>query len=74
MQKLRVAYDFGCRALYNLPWRVSVSSQHIQCNMPTFKALLRKNIYLFFKRYTKPNNVQLHGFDTVRLFIFVLIL
>jgi len=26
MQKLRVAYNFGCRALYNLPWRARVSS------------------------------------------------
>ena len=26
MQRLRVAYNFGCRALYNLPWRASVSS------------------------------------------------
>ena len=26
MQRLRVAYNFGCRALYNLPWRPSVSS------------------------------------------------
>jgi len=26
MQRLRVAYNFGCRALYHLPWRASVSS------------------------------------------------
>jgi len=26
MQTLPVVYDFGCRALYNLPWRASVSS------------------------------------------------
>jgi len=26
MQTLRVAYNFGCRALYNLPWRASVNS------------------------------------------------
>ena len=26
MQRLRVAYNFGWRALYNLPWRASVSS------------------------------------------------
>ena len=25
MQRLRVAYNFGCRALYNLPWRASVT-------------------------------------------------
>ena len=42
MQRLRVAYNFGCRALYNLPWRASVSSHQVQCNIPTFEALLRK--------------------------------
>ena len=30
MQRLRVAYNFGCRALYNLPWRASVSTK---CNV-----------------------------------------
>jgi len=24
--KLRLAYNFGCRGLHNLPWRASVSS------------------------------------------------
>jgi len=47
MQRLRVAYNFGCRALYNLPWRASVSSHQVQCNIPTFEALLRKYKYLF---------------------------
>ena len=40
MQRLRVAHNFGCRALYNLPWRTSVSSHQVQCNIPTFEALL----------------------------------
>jgi len=40
MQRLRVAYDFRCRALYNLPWRVSISSHQVQCDIPTFEALL----------------------------------
>jgi len=40
MQKLRVAYKFGCRTLYNLPQRASVSSHQVQCNIPTFEALL----------------------------------
>jgi len=26
MQRFRVAYNFGCRALHNLPWRPNVSS------------------------------------------------
>jgi len=36
MQRLRVAFNFRCRALYNLPWRASVSSHLVQCNIPTF--------------------------------------
>jgi len=28
-ERLRVAYNFGCRALYNLPWRASVSSHQV---------------------------------------------
>jgi len=28
MQRLRVAYNFGLIAPYNLPWRASVSSHH----------------------------------------------
>ena len=42
MQRLRMAYNFGCRTLYNLPKRASVSSHQVQCNIPTFEALLRK--------------------------------
>jgi len=42
MQILRVVYNFGCRALCSLPWRASVSSHQVQCNIPTFEALLRK--------------------------------
>ena len=42
MQRLRVAYNFGCRALYNLPWKTSVSSHQVHCNIPTFETLLRK--------------------------------
>jgi len=56
MQRLRVAYNFGCRALYNLLWRASVSSHQVQCNIPTFEAVLRKNMYLFLERCRKSNN------------------
>ena len=59
MQWLRVAYNFGCRALHCLPWRASVSSHHVQCNIPTFKALLRKDKYLFLERCRKSHNVWL---------------
>jgi len=51
IQILRVACNFGCKALYNLPWRASVSSHQVQCNIPAFEALLRKNAYLFLERY-----------------------
>jgi len=59
VQKLRVTYNFGCRALYNLPWRASVSSHQVQNNIPTFEALLRKNMYLFLERCRKSDNVWL---------------
>jgi len=59
MQRLRVAYNFGCRGLYNLPWRASVSSHQVQCNIPTFEALLRKYTYLFLERCRKSNNIWL---------------
>ena len=61
MQRLRVAYNFGCRVLYNLPWRASVSSHHVQCNIPTFEALLRKYTYLFLERCRKSNNIWLRA-------------
>ena len=41
-QRLCVAYNFGCKAPYNLLWRESVSSHQVQCNISTFDALLRK--------------------------------
>ena len=77
MQRLRVAYNFGCRARYNLPWRASVSSHDsspVQCSIPTFQAVLRKNMHLFLERCRRSNNVMVACFDAVRLFIFFLIL
>ena len=59
MQRLGVAYNIGCRALYNLPWRASVSSHQVQCNIPTFNTLLRKCMYLFLKKCRKCNNIWL---------------
>ena len=59
MQRLQVAYNFGCRALYNLPWKASVSSHQVPYNIPTFKALLRIHKYLFLERCRKSNNVWL---------------
>ena len=61
MQRLRMAYNFGCRVLCNLPWRASVSSRQVQCNIPTFVALLRKYTYLFLERCRKSNNIWLRA-------------
>ena len=61
MQRLQVAYNFGCRALYNLSWRASVSSHQVQCNIPTVEALLRKYTYLFLKRCRKSKYVWLRA-------------
>jgi len=61
MQRLRAAYNFGCRTRYSLPWRASVSSHQVQCNIPTFEAVLRKNTYLFLERHRKFNNIWLRA-------------
>ena len=63
MHRLRVAYNFGCKALYKLPWRASVSTHQVQFNIPTFEAvaLLRKYTYLFLERCRKSNNIWLHA-------------
>jgi len=53
MQRLCVAYNFGCRALYNLPRRASVSSHQVQCSIPAFETLLWKYTYLFLKKLWK---------------------
>ena len=50
IQRLLTAYNVGCRAPQNLPWRASVSNHQVQCNIPTFETLLRKNVYLFLQR------------------------
>jgi len=56
MQRLRVAYNFGCRTLYNLPWKASVSNHQVQCNNLTFEAI-RKCKGLFLGRCRKSENV-----------------
>jgi len=61
MQRLRVAHNFGCRALYNLPWRASVSSHQDKCSISTFEALLRKYKYLFLERCRKSNSIWLRA-------------
>jgi len=61
VQRLRVAYNFGCRVLCNLPGRASVTSHQVQCNIPTFEAPLRKNTFLFLERCRKSNNIWLRA-------------
>jgi len=51
-----------------------VMTHQVQCNIPTFEAVLRKNIYLFLERRKRSNNVMVACFDAVRLFLFFLIL
>jgi len=53
--------------------RVLVIMTHqVQCSIPTFEAVLRKN--LFLESCRRSNNVMAACFDAVRLFIFFLIL
>jgi len=53
MQRLRVADNFGCIALYNLHWRASVSSHQVQCNIPKnskrtcVRRVIRRRITVF---------------------------
>jgi len=52
-----------------------VMTHQVQCNIPAFEALLRKNMRLFLERYSrKSNNVMVACFDAVRLFMFFFIL
>jgi len=51
-----------------------VMTHQVECNIPTFEALLRKNMHLFLERCRGSNTVMVACFDAVRLFIFFLIL
>ena len=51
-----------------------VMTHQVQRNIPTFEAVLRKNMHLFLERCTRSNNVMVACFVLVRLFIFFLIL
>jgi len=45
----------------NSPLAYALGSHQVQCNIPTFEALLRKNMYLFLERWRKSNNVWLRA-------------
>jgi len=49
-------------------------THHVQYNIPTFEAVLRKNMHLLLERCRRSNNVTVACFDAVRLFIFFYIL
>jgi len=70
---LRAAYNFGCRALYNLPWRASVSSYQFPCNIPTFDTLLKKCVSVSWTMQ-RVQQRMVARFAAVRLFIPVLVL
>jgi len=70
---LRAAYNFGCRALYNLPWRASVSSYQVQCNIPTFETLLKKCVSVS-RTMQRVIQCMVARFAAVRFFIPVLVI
>jgi len=53
---------------------IVVMTHQVRCNIPTFGAVLRKNMHLFLERCRRSNNVMVACCDEVRLFIFFLIL
>jgi len=50
-----------------------VMTHQVQCYIPTFEVVLRKNMHLFLERCRRSNNVMVACFDAVQLFIFFLI-
>jgi len=49
-------------------------THHVQCNILTFEAVIRKDMHMFLERCRRSTNVMVACFDAVRLFIFFLIL
>ena len=50
-----------------------VMTHQVQCNIPTFETVIRKNMHLFLEK-CRSNNVMVACFDAVRLFVFFRIL
>jgi len=42
-------------------WRAIISSHQVQCKIPIFVALLRKNTYVFLESCRKSNNIWLRA-------------
>jgi len=53
---------------------LAVMTLQVQCNIPTFEAVLRKNMHSFLERFRRYNNVMVACFVAVSLFVFFLIL
>jgi len=68
-----VSYNFGCRALHNLPWLSSVNCNQVHCNnIPTLEALLKKCVGLPVSSTIKEvQQYMVARFDAVRLFLLV---
>jgi len=51
-----------------------VMTHQVQCNIPTFEAVIRKKMGLFLERCRRSTNIMVACFDADRMFIFFLIL
>ena len=71
--KQSVAHNFGCKALHKLPWRASVSSHQVQCNIHILRPYCEK-IYTTFLNDVEILTTCVARFGAVRLLVFVLIL
>jgi len=71
-----VSYNFGCRALHNLPWLLSVNSNQVHCNnIPTIEALLKKCVGLPVSwTIQEVQQCMVARFDAGRLFLLVFVL
>jgi len=69
-----IILDAGLYTTYPGERVLVVMTHQVQCNIPTFEAVIGKNMHLSLGRCRRFTNVMVACFDAVRLFIFVLIL
>jgi len=69
-----IIFDAELYTIYSGEQGLVVMTHQAHYNIPTFEAVLRKNMHLFLERCRRSNNVMVAYFDAVRLFIFFLIL
>jgi len=76
MKRLRVAYILDAELYTTCPGEqvFVVMTHQVQCNIPTFEAVLRKTMHLFLERCRRSDNLIVACFDAVRLFIIFIIL